>query len=387
MFKIFLFVLALILSGTATFLTASGMALLFSGLWFLFITIDVGRFFVTDYLIKGWKKISNIKWFTSIILGLLLCLSSVGVYNALDQRIPKDMHNAIVEAASYNKNALNQEKTQDISKTGYEIALSEYNSQVSAYDIQKNACLNKEGADQEKCIRTYNANLNNAKKKLDSAKKEYTTSITNSTTATQNEYKNKTEIAGILTTICQFTGGNCDTTQGLTRALRIIILLIILGLEIFAINILFIIHSHENEEEQPVEKKQIELPKIRLPEIKKKDRVIKEKKELKLPSIKLPKIKLPTFTKKEEVKPVKVEEIKEVKEEPKSEGEIVDQIKNFINSKLINGKTDSSQKILSFDEVVKILESNPALLENEKIKKILGANPSLKKDIERKLRK
>lgn len=390
MFKIFLFILALILSGTATFLTASGMALLFSGLWFLFITIDIGRFFVTDYLIKGWKKISGIKWFTTCILSLLLILSSVGVYNALDQRIPKDMHNAIVEAASYNKATLNNERTQDINKTGYEIALTEYNNQVSAYDIQKNACLNKEGADQEKCIRTYNANLSSAKKRLDSAKKEYTASINDSSKSTTEEYKNKTEIAGILTTICQFTGGNCDTTNGLTRALRIIILLIILGLEIFAINILFIIHS---KEDKPEEKKEIKLPKITLPKIKLpkiKKKSVGDQSEPKIyTNKKVEKVEKPIIEEKVVEEKVNVESKSEPKIHTNSEmkePEIVEQISNFINSKLINGKTESNDKVLSFDEVIKILEKNPSLMENSKIKKILSANPSLKKDIEKKVK-
>lgn len=282
MFRILLFILAIILSGVATFLTATGMTALFSGLWFMFILIDLGRFLVSDYLIKSWKQISSIKYFTTAILACLLVLSSVGVYNALDQRIPTDMHNAIVEAASYNKNALNNEKTQDINKTGYEIALSEYNNQVSSYEIQKNACLNKEGADQEKCVRTYNANLSAAKKRLDTAKKEYTTSIKDSTSATQEEYKNQTEIAGILTTICHFTGGHCDTTQGLTRALRIIILLLIIGLEIFALNILFIIHSKELENKIPEKKKEEVIPEVKIeeivaPELEKKGKVYKKK--------------------------------------------------------------------------------------------------------------
>lgn len=377
MFKLFLFVLAFILSGTATFLTAGGMSMLFSGLWFLFITIDLGRFVVSDYLIKKWKSISSIKYFTTLILGLLLCLSSVGVYNALDQRIPKTMHDSIVEAASYNKMSINTQTIQDANKMSYEVSLTEYNSQVSAYEVQKDACLAKDNADQEKCIRTYNANMNNAKKKLDTAKSEYMSSIDNSTKATTEEFRNKTEIAGILTTICSFTGGGCDSTQGLTRALKIIILLIILGLEIFALNILFIIHSHDDDSPKP-----LKLPKwnIKLPKITRKEKpvvkespvepVVEEKVPEKKVGEKIVKLSKPMVVKKDIV-----------------ETDDTTKIMEFISDKLKNSDdTEKTGQKMTFEDAVKILKDNPNILENEKIKQALKNNPSLRQVIKKTIK-
>lgn len=366
MFKKFLFALALILSGTATVLTAGGMVTLFSGLWFLFITIDIARFFVTDYLIKSWKYIGVIKYFTTSILLALLMLSSVGVYNSLDQRIPKDMHESIMQTASHNRKNISSQTNQDIQKTSYEIALTEYNSRVESYDIQKNACLEREDSDKEQCIRTYNANILNAKKRLESAQSAYTKSISDTSDIIQEEVKNKTEIAGILTTICSITGGNCDTTDGLLRALRIIILLIIIALEIFAINILFIIHSDKHKDE-PLRK--IEWFKFKR---KKKVKPVKEDIIEELPIRESEEVKI------EEPEPYIGELDEPIYEEPKDQEEIISELESSIDPK-------NKKKILNFEEVINILKENPHILEMDKIKEVLKSNPSLRRQIKKKL--
>lgn len=369
MFKSFLYAIALVLSGSATILTASGMVDLFSGLWFLFITIDIARFFVTDYLIKSWKYIGIIKYFTTSILLALLFLSSVGVYNSLDQRIPKDMHESIMQTASINRQTKSNETAETLQKTNYDMALKEYESRVSSYDVQKNACLEKENSDKEQCIRTYNANILNAKKRLDTAQKEYMSSIENTNETVDVEVKNKTEIAGILTTICSFTGGKCDTTDGLLRALRIIILLIIIGLEIFSINILFIIHSHKQKEDNGLMYKK--LLSFKLKRKNQKEKNIKNNTE----NI----IKEANITEKPDI------DIQDESDWDSSEIELNKKIDEEDNQKDIIDNIDSlpniNTKIVTFEDLITVLKQNPKILETKYIKDMFKKNPILEKQI------
>lgn len=267
MLKKFLYIGALFLTACSCFLTASGMGSLFPGLGiFIFIicvTLDTLRFFTSDYLICNFNHIGRMKYLTVGVLAGLFCLSTVGIYARLDSSISSSMKEQIHAAAAYNKAATNAATSQDIDRGGYEVALADYNAQLANFTQQKEACVGKPDADIEKCTRTYNANLNAAKKRLDDARNTYKASMSVVTETAKETAESQGEIAGILTTMCKITGGACDTTAGLQRSLSIIILLLIFGLDFFALNILFIVNSDDNKETRDRKRKLRELLKDR----------------------------------------------------------------------------------------------------------------------------
>ena len=127
---------------------------------------------------------------------------------------------------------------------------------------------------------------NNTKRRLDKkasnelkvAQKESKQVLENTEQTIQQNAKNKSEIAAILTTICKFSGKSCTTYDDLQFALTIVIILVIIGTDYLQIAIILAVNTRKNKKEiekiikdeiieQKTAEQEIEIRKVAHPNI------------------------------------------------------------------------------------------------------------------------
>lgn len=250
---IFMLVVAFILAITSSILTALGMADLFQGLFVIFLVIDLGRFFLLNFIIDEWKNLRLVKWFSTFILALLFIYSGIGIYNKLTLMIPESIQIAMVEAAGYNNEVQNATTKQNRSEDFINIAKQEYDNALAWNKLDHENCLAR--AKSTKNVAEAENNCNNLKRRLDKraydtyklAINEANSNLEVTQTAIEKNAKNQSEITGVLTTICKLTGGNCHTYSGLQNALSIIVLLVIIGLDYLQLAIVLAVNTRKNK--------------------------------------------------------------------------------------------------------------------------------------------
>lgn len=272
-----------ILALTSSLLTALGMAELFQGLFIIFLIIDLGRFLVLNFVVDEWKNLRAIKWIITIILSLLFVYSAVGVYNKLNSMIPESVQVAMVEAASYNKAQDNAEIKQDRSSNLAEVAQSEYQKSIDWNAKDYENCIKRANGDvnaENKCNNTKRRLDRNASNALKEAMKTANTDLDKTQEAVNQNVKNQSEIAGVLTTVCRILPNtDCKTYEGLQTALTVIILLVICGLDYLQLSIVLAVNTRKNKKDEKEEAKKdsnvIETQEI-IPEIIKKVKKVKK---------------------------------------------------------------------------------------------------------------
>ena len=254
---IFMIVVAGILALFSSGMTALGMANLFaaSGMFILalFIVIDLGRFILFNFVVDEWQNLRKIKYVIVIILSLLFLYSAVGIYAKLDSLVSPSTRQAMTDAAYYNKSeqnaAINENRTED----SLQIAKQEYNAAIEWNNKDYENCLLR--AQKAADIAEAENKCNNTKRKLDqkasaalkAAQNESKQALVNSEQTIQQNSKNKTEIASILTTICKFSGKPCTTYDDLQSALTIVIILVIIGTDYLQIAIILAVNTRKNK--------------------------------------------------------------------------------------------------------------------------------------------
>ena len=282
---IFMIIVAGILALFSSTMTALGMANLFaaSGLFILalFIVIDLGRFILFNFVVDEWKNLRKIKYVITVILALLFLYSAVGIYAKLDNLVSPSTKQAMVDAAYYNKSEQNASTNENEAEDSLKIAKQEYQAALEWNRKDHENCLLR--AQKAEDIAEAENKCNNTKRRLDQkASSELKAAQTaskqalNTTEQTiQQNSKNKSEIASILTTICKFSGKSCTTYDDLQFALTIVIILVIIGTDYLQIAIILAVNTRKNKKEIvyepqvikksiPVEEKKVEeAPKIK----------------------------------------------------------------------------------------------------------------------------
>lgn len=248
---------AAVMAIASSLLTALGMMDLFvtAGIFILilFVIIDLGRFLLFNFVVDEWKNLRIIKYFIVIILSLLFLYSAVGIYSKMTSLVPKSIHEAMINAAGQNATLENAYVKQNRSNNLAEIAQQEYNTAIEWNKTDHQNCILR--AQKAKDIAVAENNCNNTKRRLDKKASETLkemlakadSALTNTEEAIQRHTENKSEIATVLTTICKLTGGECDTYDGLNRALSIIIFLVIIGTDYLQIAIILAINTRKNK--------------------------------------------------------------------------------------------------------------------------------------------
>ena len=257
-------ILALFSSG----MTALGMANLFaaSGLFILtlFVVIDLGRFILFNFVVDEWRNLRKIKYFIVVILALLFLYSAVGIYSKLDNLVSPSTKQAMTDAAYYNKSEQNASINENQAEDSLKIAKQEYQAAIEWNKKDHENCLMR--AQKAKDIAEAENKCNNTKRRLDqkasndlkAAQKESKQALVNTEQTIQQNSKNKTEIAAILTTICKFSGKSCTTYDDLQFALTIVIILVIIGTDYLQIAIILAVNTRKNKKLEEVVQ---ELPK------------------------------------------------------------------------------------------------------------------------------
>lgn len=255
-YKLMLLV-AFIMAILSSTLTALGMTNLFGaaglGILILFVTIDLGRFLLFNFVVDEWNNLRKIKYLVTVIIGILFIYSAIGIYAKLDSLISTETKQAMVNAASLNKAADNAELKQTRSNDLATIAQTEYENALKWNETDYINCLNRAKTAKNKL--TAENNCNNTKRRLDKkALQDLQTALTqaNETLSlteqtTQLKSQNQSEIASILSTICKLTQKSCTTYDDLQNSLTVLILLIIIGTDFLQIAIILAVNTRKNK--------------------------------------------------------------------------------------------------------------------------------------------
>lgn len=270
---VFMLGVALCLAVISSIMTALGMTELFAtaGMFILvlFIIIDLGRFLLFNFIVDEWQNLRKVKYVITLILALLFVYSAVGIFAKLDSLVSTETKQAMVNAAAYNKAAENAELKQTRSEDLAKIAQTEYQNSIDWNKLDYENCLKR--AKTSKNINTAENNCNNTKRRLDKAalqkleeslaKADSTLNLTEQTT--QQNSKNKSEIASVLTTICKITQKDCTTYDSLQNSITILIFLVIIGTDYLQIAIILAVNTRKNKNQEK-NKNVLNLSKIRL---------------------------------------------------------------------------------------------------------------------------
>lgn len=264
----FMIIVAGILALFSSAMTALGMTNLFaaSGMFILilFVVIDLGRFILFNFVVDEWKNLRKIKYIITIILALLFMYSAVGIYAKLDNLVSPATKQAMTEAAYYNKSEqnanINETRAEDtllIAKQEYQAAI-EWNKNDYENCIQRAQKASDIAEAENKCNNTKRRLDQKASNELKAAQKESKQALENTEQTIQQNAKNKSEIAAILTTICKLSGKDCTTYDDLQFALTIVIILVIIGTDYLQIAIVLAVNTRKNKKEEitePIQKK------------------------------------------------------------------------------------------------------------------------------------
>lgn len=270
---IFMLGVALCLAVISSIMTALGMTELFAtaGMFILilFIIIDLGRFLLFNFIVDEWQNLRKVKYVITLILALLFVYSAVGIFAKLDSLVSTETKQAMVNAAAYNKAAENAELKQTRSEDLAKIAQTEYQNSIDWNKLDYENCLKR--AKTSKNMNAAENNCNNTKRRLDKAalqkleeslaKADSTLTLTEQTT--QQNSKNKSEIASVLTTICKITQKDCTTYDSLQNSITILIFLVIIGTDYLQIAIILAVNTRKNKNQEK-NKNVPNLSKIRL---------------------------------------------------------------------------------------------------------------------------
>lgn len=255
----FMIIVAGILALFSSAMTALGMTNLFaaSGMFILilFVIIDLGRFILFNFVVDEWKNLRKIKYLITVILALLFLYSGVGIYAKLDNLVSPATKQAMTEAAYYNKSeqnaSINETRAEDtllIAKQEYQVAI-EWNKNDHENCIQRAQKASDIAEAENKCNNTKRRLDQKASNELKAAQKESKQALENTEQTIQQNAKNKSEIAAILTTICKFSGKSCTTYDDLQFALTIVIILVIIGTDYLQIAIILAVNTRKNKKE------------------------------------------------------------------------------------------------------------------------------------------
>lgn len=259
---IFMIIVAGILALFSSGMTALGMANLFaaSGMFILalFIVIDLGRFILFNFVVDEWKNLRKIKYPIAIILSLLFIYSAVGIYAKLDSLVSPATREAMTNAAYYNKSEQNASVNENRAEDSLQIAKQEYQATIEWNRKDHENCLLR--AQKANDVAEAENKCNNTKRRLDqkasadlkAAQKESKQALTDTEQTIQQNSKNKTEIAAILTTICKFSGKQCTTYDDLQFALTVVIILVIIGTDYLQIAIILAVNTRKNKKLEEV---------------------------------------------------------------------------------------------------------------------------------------
>lgn len=255
----FMIIVAGILALFSSAMTALGMTNLFaaSGMFILilFVIIDLGRFILFNFVVDEWKNLRKIKYLITVILALLFLYSGVGIYAKLDNLVSPATKQAMTEAAYYNKSeqnaSINETRAEDtllIAKQEYQAAI-EWNKNDHKNCIQRAQKASDIAEAENKCNNTKRRLDQKASNELKAAQKESKQALENTEQTIQQNAKNKSEIAAILTTICKFSGKSCTTYDDLQFALTLVIILVIIGTDYLQIAIILAVNTRKNKKE------------------------------------------------------------------------------------------------------------------------------------------
>ena len=254
---IFMIIVAGILALFSSTMTALGMANLFaaSGLFILalFIVIDLGRFILFNFVVDEWKNLRKIKYVITVILALLFMYSAVGIYAKLDNLVSPSTKQAMIDAAYYNKSEQNASTNETQAEDSLKIAKQEYQAALEWNQKDHENCLLRaqKAADvaeaENKCNNTKRRLDQKASSDLKAAQTASKQALESTEQTIQQNSKNKSEIAAILTTICKFSGKSCTTYDDLQFALTIVIILVIIGTDYLQIAIILAVNTRKNK--------------------------------------------------------------------------------------------------------------------------------------------
>lgn len=266
--------LAAILALLSALMTAFGMTDLFKAagmfILILFITIDLGRFLLFNFVVNEWTNLRKVKYIIVLILILLFGYSAVGVFSKLDSLVTPETKQAMLNAAIYNKSNSNAKVKQDRSEDLAKIAEEEYRS---ALDWNRN--------DLQNCIARARGNknaenkCNNTKRVLDmkasAALKEALGKADETLDIVEEKNKvtveNQGNIATVLSTICKLTQKSCDTYDNLQNALTILIFLVIIGTDYLQIAIILAVNTRKNKKSKDDDKIEKLVPEVKKQEL------------------------------------------------------------------------------------------------------------------------
>ncbi len=277
---VFMILIAGILALFSSAMTALGMANLFaaSGMFILalFVVIDLGRFILFNFVVDEWKNLRKIKYLITVILALLFMYSAVGIYAKLDNLVSPATKQAMTEAAYYNKSEQNASINENRAEDSLQVAKQEYQNALEWNKKDHENCLTR--AQKAEDIAEAENKCNNTKRRLDqkasadlkAAQTASKQALTTSEQTIQQNAKNKSEIAAILTTICKFSGKSCTTYDDLQFALTIVIILVIIGTDYLQIAIVLAVNTRKNkksietvEQKKPAKKLMDNKPQIK----------------------------------------------------------------------------------------------------------------------------
>ena len=248
---------AFVLAALSSILTAWGLMELFAlastFILILFITIDLGRFLLFNFLVDEWQNLRKIKYFIAFILSLLFLYSGVGIYSKLDSLVSGETKKAMVEAASVNQANENTVLLNTRTTNLADLAEKDYNEAISWNKLDHQNCLAR--AKSAKNVLDAENRCNNTKRRLDKnalkalneamSKVETTSKAIEDSLLIQSE--NKSEIAATLQTICKLSGKKCNNYDDLQFALSFIIFLVIIGTDYIQICIVLAINTRKNK--------------------------------------------------------------------------------------------------------------------------------------------
>lgn len=253
---------AFVLAVFSSVMTALGMSDLFEKggiiIFLVFMCIDLGRFLLFNFLTDEWKNICKIKYIITLILILLFGYSAVGIFSQLSNMISPATRQAMLNAATYNKAAANALVKQTRASDMTTVAKKEYENALSWNKTDYANCLKRAQTKetQEEIDKAENK-CNNTKRWLDNkASKAYKEamlkadeSLDKVEATTKNISKNQSDLAAILTSICEIGRMDCGSYQGLQNALSIVIILVIVGTDYLQIAIVLAVNTRKNKKE------------------------------------------------------------------------------------------------------------------------------------------
>ena len=277
---VFMILIAGVLALFSSAMTALGMANLFaaSGMFILalFVVIDLGRFILFNFVVDEWKNLRKIKYLITVILALLFMYSAVGIYAQLDNLVSPATKQAMTEAAYYNKSEQNASINENRAEDSLQIAKQEYQNAIEWNKKDHENCILR--AQKAADVAEAENKCNNTKRRLDqkasadlkAAQTASKQALTDTEQTIQQNAKNKSEIAAILTTICKFSGKSCTTYDDLQFALTIVIILVIIGTDYLQIAIVLAVNTRKNkkeieviEQKKPVKKLMDNKPQVK----------------------------------------------------------------------------------------------------------------------------